>query len=75
VPLVSGANGLRSKLVNTGKQVLNLASYNFTGLAGKETIKDTTCARLRPSGNMVSAAVDLLDSIVPLVRLFALNLS
>ena len=27
------------KLVNTGKQVFNLASYNFTGLAGNETIK------------------------------------
>jgi serine palmitoyltransferase len=39
VPVVSCANGPRPKLANTGKQVLNLASYNFTGLAGNETIK------------------------------------
>ena len=39
LPVVSGANRARPKLVNTVKQVLNLASYNFTGLAGNETIK------------------------------------
>jgi serine palmitoyltransferase len=39
VPVVSGANCLRPKLVNTEKQVLNLASYSFTGLAGNETFK------------------------------------
>ncbi|KAH8984866.1 serine palmitoyltransferase [Lactarius akahatsu] len=39
VPVVSGANGLRPKLANTGKQVLNLASYNFTSLVGNEVIK------------------------------------
>ncbi|KAN0139441.1 Pyridoxal phosphate-dependent transferase [Lactarius tabidus] len=33
---------------------LNLASYNFTGFAGNKLSK---CARLRPSGNMVSAPV------------------
>jgi 7-keto-8-aminopelargonate synthetase-like enzyme len=42
VPVVSGANRPRPKLANTDKQVLNLASYDFTGLAGNETIK--TCA-------------------------------
>ncbi|KAH9046653.1 serine palmitoyltransferase [Lactarius hengduanensis] len=30
VPVVSGANGPRPKLANTGKHVLDLASYNFT---------------------------------------------
>ena len=39
VLVVAGANGLRPKLANTGKKVLNLASYSFTGLAGNETIK------------------------------------
>ncbi|KAH9044009.1 hypothetical protein EDB84DRAFT_1638129 [Lactarius hengduanensis] len=39
VPVVSDANGPRPKLANTGKQVLNLASYNFPGLAGDEVIK------------------------------------
>ncbi|KAH8988178.1 serine palmitoyltransferase [Lactarius hatsudake] len=39
VSVVSGANGPWPKLANPGKHVLNLASYNFTGLAGNETIK------------------------------------
>ncbi|KAH9173419.1 hypothetical protein EDB89DRAFT_2228854 [Lactarius sanguifluus] len=33
VPVAFGAHGPRPKLVNTDKEVLNLASYNFTGLA------------------------------------------
>ena len=36
VPVVFGANGPGPKLVNMGKQVLNLASYNFKGLTGNE---------------------------------------
>jgi len=50
VPVVSGANGPRPKLVSTGKQVLNLASYNFTGLAGNETIKARAVETLRKYG-------------------------
>ena len=50
VPVVSGANGPRPKLANTGKQVLNLASYNFTGLAGNETIKMRAIETLRKYG-------------------------
>ncbi|KAH8977845.1 serine palmitoyltransferase [Lactarius hatsudake] len=50
VPVVSGANGPRPKLANTGKQVLNLASYNFTGLAGNETIKVRAIETLRKYG-------------------------
>lgn len=68
-PVVSGANRPRPKLANTGKQVLNLSNYNFTGLAGNEAIK--MCA-IEP-GNMVSVAVDLLDTTVRLVRRSSLN--
>ncbi|KAH9009372.1 serine palmitoyltransferase [Lactarius deliciosus] len=54
VPVVSGANGHRPKLANTGKQVLNLvlnlASYNFTGMAGNETIKVRAIETLRKYG-------------------------
>ncbi|KAN0139446.1 Pyridoxal phosphate-dependent transferase [Lactarius tabidus] len=50
VPVVPGANGLGPKLANTGKQVLNLASYNFTGLAGNETIKFRPIETLRKYG-------------------------
>ena len=50
VPVVSGANGPRPKLANTGKQVLNLASFNFTGLAGNETIKVCAIETLRKYG-------------------------
>jgi serine palmitoyltransferase len=45
MPVVSGANGPRPKLANrpnTGKQVLNLASYNFTS---DETRKGTRWQR------------------------------
>ncbi|KAI9452052.1 hypothetical protein BJY52DRAFT_1214772 [Lactarius psammicola] len=47
VPVVCGANGPRLKLANTGKQVLNLASFNFTGLAGNEIIKVRAIETLR----------------------------
>ncbi|KAH9032096.1 serine palmitoyltransferase [Lactarius hengduanensis] len=50
VPAVSGANGPRPKLANTGKHVLNLASYNFTGLAGDEVIKVRAIETLRKYG-------------------------
>ena len=50
LPVVSGANRARPKLVNTVKQVLNLASYNFTGLAGNETIKVRGIKTLRKYG-------------------------
>ena len=50
VPVVSGVNGPRPKLVNTGKQVLNLASYNFTGLTGNGTIKVRVIETLQKYG-------------------------
>ncbi|KAH9029598.1 hypothetical protein EDB85DRAFT_2275996 [Lactarius pseudohatsudake] len=65
-----GANEPGPKLANTGKHVLNLASYNFTGLAGNETIK--VCA-IETSGSMVSVAVVLLDSTVLLMSTWTLS--
>ena len=50
VLVVAGANGPRPKLANTGKQVLNIASYNFTGLAGNEIIKERAIETLRKLG-------------------------
>ncbi len=50
VLVISGANGPRPKLANTGKQVLNLANYNFTGLAGNENIKMRAIETLRKYG-------------------------
>ena len=47
VSVVFGTNGPRPKLANTGKQVLNLANYNFTGFADNETIKRRTIETLR----------------------------
>ena len=64
-PVVSGANGPRPKLVNTGKQVLNLAATTSRVLLAT---KLSQFARLKPSRNMVSAAVAPLDSTVLLVR-------
>ncbi|KAH9029820.1 hypothetical protein EDB85DRAFT_2249882 [Lactarius pseudohatsudake] len=50
VPVVSGANGPRPKLANTGKQVLNLTSYNFMGLTGNKVIKVHAIETLRKYG-------------------------
>ncbi|KAH9972637.1 serine palmitoyltransferase [Lactifluus volemus] len=50
IPVVSGPNGPRPKLVNMAKPVLNLASYNFTGLAGNEAIKERAIETLRKYG-------------------------
>ena|SRR6266702_6013208 len=50
VPVVSGANGPRPKLANTGKHVLNLASYNFTGLADNENIEVRVIETVRKFG-------------------------
>ncbi|KAI0062481.1 serine palmitoyltransferase [Artomyces pyxidatus] len=50
VPVISGANGPKPKLLNTGKQVLNLASYNFTGLAGNKDIEQRAIETLRKYG-------------------------
>ncbi|ESK92361.1 serine c-palmitoyltransferase [Moniliophthora roreri MCA 2997] len=50
VPIVVGPNGPRPKLVNTGKTAYNLASLNFTGLAGNEHIKQRAIETLRKYG-------------------------
>lgn len=49
-PVIQGATGPKPKLVSTGKTVLNLASYNFAGLSGNETVKDRAIETLRKYG-------------------------
>lgn len=49
VPVVTGPNGPKPKLAN-GKTVTNLASFNWTGLAGNEHIKERTIETLRKYG-------------------------
>ena len=50
VPVISGPTGLKPKLVGSGKTVMNLASFNFTGLAGNEDIKQKATEALRKYG-------------------------
>ena len=49
VPVIVGPTGPKPKLAS-GKTVLNLASYNFTGLAGNEEIKAACVETLRKYG-------------------------
>ncbi|CAL1710026.1 unnamed protein product [Somion occarium] len=49
IPVIVGPTGPKPKLSN-GKTVLNLASYNFTGLAGNEDIKQSGVETLRKYG-------------------------
>ncbi|KAA1474636.1 serine palmitoyltransferase [Dentipellis sp. KUC8613] len=50
VPVITGPNGVKPKLAGVGKQVVNLASYNFTGLASNEAIKQRAIEALRKYG-------------------------
>ncbi|KAG6855084.1 hypothetical protein C0991_006013 [Blastosporella zonata] len=50
VPVIVGPNGPKPKLASTGKTAINLASFNFTGLAGNETIKQSAVETLRKYG-------------------------
>lgn len=50
VAIIAGPNGPKPKLVSTGKTAINLASYNFTGLAGNEHIKERAVETLRKYG-------------------------
>lgn len=50
LPVIQGATSPKPKLVSTGKTVLNLASYNFAGLAGNETVKERAVETLRKYG-------------------------
>jgi serine palmitoyltransferase len=50
VPVIVGPNGPKPKLASTGKTVINLASLNFTGLAGNEHIKQRAVETLRKYG-------------------------
>ncbi|KAG8944761.1 serine palmitoyltransferase component [Tulasnella sp. 424] len=49
MPVISGPVGPKPKLAN-GKTVMNLASYNFTGLQGNEYIKERAVEILRKYG-------------------------
>ncbi|KAJ7761588.1 serine palmitoyltransferase [Mycena maculata] len=51
VPVVVGQNGPKPTLVRQPTKIIaNLASYNFTGLAGKEIIKERAIETLRKYG-------------------------
>ncbi|KAJ7499489.1 serine palmitoyltransferase [Mycena latifolia] len=51
VPIVVGQNGPKPTLVKQPSKIIaNLASYNFTGLAGKEIIKERAIETLRKYG-------------------------
>ncbi|KAF5382843.1 hypothetical protein D9757_007320 [Collybiopsis confluens] len=50
VPVVAGPNGPHPILVNTGKPAVNLASFNFTGLASNEHIKQRAIESMRNHG-------------------------
>ncbi|KAJ6612112.1 serine palmitoyltransferase [Mycena sp. CBHHK59/15] len=51
VPIVVGPNGPKPTLVKQPSKIIaNLASYNFTGLAGKEVIKGRAIETLRKYG-------------------------
>lgn len=50
VPVIVGAQGPRVKLAHTGKTTLNLASFNFTGLAGNEACRQRALETLRTYG-------------------------
>ncbi|KLO06517.1 serine palmitoyltransferase [Schizopora paradoxa] len=50
LPVIQGATGPKPKLASSGKTVLNLASYNFAGLAGNEVIKERAVETLRKYG-------------------------
>ncbi|KAF4579674.1 serine palmitoyltransferase component [Pleurotus pulmonarius] len=50
VPIIAGPNGAKPKVTKMAKPVLNLASYNFTGLAGNEHITSRAIETLRRYG-------------------------
>lgn len=53
VPIVTGPIGPKPRLLsngNNGKPVINLASFNFCGLAGNEQIKEKAIETLRKYG-------------------------
>jgi serine palmitoyltransferase len=50
IPIIAGPNGPKPKLLSTGKPVINLASFNFTGLSGNEYVKERAIQTLRRYG-------------------------
>ena len=68
VPVVAGANGPRPKLTN-GKAVWNLASFNWTGLAGNEHIKQRAIETLRKYGTGTCGPSGFYGTIGALLQL------
>jgi serine palmitoyltransferase len=50
LPVIAGPQGPKPKLANTGKTAINLASFNFTGLAGNEVCRERAIETLRTYG-------------------------
>ena len=50
LPVIVGSNGPKPKLQSTGKTAINLASFNFSGLAGNEHITQRAIETLRKYG-------------------------
>ncbi|KAF7331593.1 Serine palmitoyltransferase [Mycena kentingensis (nom. inval.)] len=50
VPIIVGHNGPKPTLAHGPRIIANLASYNFTGLAGKEVVKERAIETLRKYG-------------------------
>ncbi|KAI0033028.1 serine palmitoyltransferase [Vararia minispora EC-137] len=50
VPVIVGPIGPKPRLLNSSKPVINMVSYNFTGLAGNELIRDRAIETLRKYG-------------------------
>ncbi|KAG8216221.1 serine palmitoyltransferase [Butyriboletus roseoflavus] len=50
VPIITGPIGAKPRLSSNGKSVINLASFNFSGLAGNEQIKEKAIETLRKYG-------------------------
>lgn len=48
--IIAGANGHKPRVVGSQKGTVNLASFNFTGLAGNEHIKQRAVDTLRKYG-------------------------
>jgi serine palmitoyltransferase len=50
VPVIVGPHGPKPKIASTGKTALNLASFNFTGLASSEAARQRALDTLRKYG-------------------------
>lgn len=63
VPVICGPTGPKPKLFSTGKLATNLSSFNFTGLAGNEHIKQRAIETLRTYGVGSCSAPGFLGTV------------